>query len=350
MTPGINEDGPSNTAAAAAQLESLEALKASDNLSRRASKRYSAYAISKMTMSGSSSSTTLSGMASSPLRGNHGDEGSGHASSSRKIASTRGSISGQGSSPLAASPRRVKSEYGRSSTLTSSHHAPPLPPLPANLSGPDSHGFFGSIPEEDPNTPRAQQGSDGTVPVDAASSLPPVLPLPPTPIKDDSMRMMMSPPLVGAQTPRRAYDNPLSNTATRSPASGVAEIPLPAPPSSSNQIGYDPVRTVTASSTDDFVSAAAEFPTTVFLQIGRDVKKVSLGDHEQQPLMLATIRQLFVERFGYNPGQVDFPAVYIRDRDAGIDYELEDMGDVKNSSVLSLNIDSECRRHGLIVS
>ena len=76
---------------------------------------------------------------------------------------------------------------------------------------------------------------------------------------------------------------------------------------------------------------------SVGLRIGRKKKKAIL-DH---PVTLSSLRLLFMERFDYDPGMEDFPAVYIRDDRIGEDFELEDMDDVRESCVLSLNIDRE---------
>jgi hypothetical protein len=50
---------------------------------------------------------------------------------------------------------------------------------------------------------------------------------------------------------------------------------------------------------------------------------------------------LFVDRFAYNPGQEDFPAIYIRDPSSGVQYELEDPDEVNDKCLLSLNIERE---------
>lgn len=76
---------------------------------------------------------------------------------------------------------------------------------------------------------------------------------------------------------------------------------------------------------------------TVFLQLGREVKKVTI----EKGLSFASLRVLFVDKFSYSPGKDNFPEIYIRDPSSGVMYELEDADDVKDRSVLSLNIDRE---------
>jgi hypothetical protein len=74
---------------------------------------------------------------------------------------------------------------------------------------------------------------------------------------------------------------------------------------------------------------------TVFLQVGREVKKASLEPN----ISFASLRVLFVDKFSYNPGQENFPAIYIRDPSSGVQYELENTDEVKDRCLLSLNIE-----------
>lgn len=76
---------------------------------------------------------------------------------------------------------------------------------------------------------------------------------------------------------------------------------------------------------------------TIFLQLGRDMKKATLDPLD--PTTIASLRMLFTDKFAYNPGMSDFPAIYIRDPHSGIQYELEDMEEIKDRSVLCLNIE-----------
>ncbi|KAF9266830.1 AIP3-domain-containing protein [Marasmius fiardii PR-910] len=74
---------------------------------------------------------------------------------------------------------------------------------------------------------------------------------------------------------------------------------------------------------------------TVFLQLGREVKKVSIDPG----LSMSSLRILFVDKFSYNPGLEKFPTIYIRDPSSGVQYELEDVDEVKEKCLLSLNIE-----------
>ena len=76
---------------------------------------------------------------------------------------------------------------------------------------------------------------------------------------------------------------------------------------------------------------------SVFLQVGREVKKVTI----EPGMSFASLRMLFVDKFSYNPGLGNFPAIYIRDPSSGVQYELEDIEEVKEKCLLSLNIERE---------
>jgi hypothetical protein len=80
-------------------------------------------------------------------------------------------------------------------------------------------------------------------------------------------------------------------------------------------------------------------PSTIYLQLGRDMKKAKLDPHE--PITFASLRMLFTDKFAYNPGLADFPAIYLRHPSSGVQYELEDLEEIKDHSVLSLNIERE---------
>ena len=75
----------------------------------------------------------------------------------------------------------------------------------------------------------------------------------------------------------------------------------------------------------------------VFIKIGNQVKKALIEDKQQ--LSLAGIRMLFIDRFAYSSGMDDFPLIYIKDKTLNLDYELENVNDITEGSILSLNIE-----------
>lgn len=85
----------------------------------------------------------------------------------------------------------------------------------------------------------------------------------------------------------------------------------------------------------------------VFLQIGRSTKKTILPEGVDD-LSLTSLRLLFISKFNYNPpAGEDFPEIYLQDPASGIRYELEDLQDIKDRSVLCLNVEvlDEVKRH-----
>ncbi|PWW71560.1 AIP3-domain-containing protein, partial [Tuber magnatum] len=86
---------------------------------------------------------------------------------------------------------------------------------------------------------------------------------------------------------------------------------------------------------------------TLFLQLGRSIKKVYLADGLDE-LSITSLRLLFISKFNYNPPSgEDFPEIYLQDPVSGVRYELEDTRDVKDRAVLCLNIEvlDEVKRH-----
>ncbi|ABN65064.2 bud site selection protein [Scheffersomyces stipitis CBS 6054] len=71
----------------------------------------------------------------------------------------------------------------------------------------------------------------------------------------------------------------------------------------------------------------------IFLKIGSKTKKAKIS----LPVSLASVRLLFVEKFAYSPGSSSFPDIYVQDPNSNISYELEDLEDVKDGTLLSLN-------------
>ncbi|KAJ6591629.1 actin interacting protein 3-domain-containing protein [Mycena vulgaris] len=236
-SPPPPETPPIDVLQAPAMANSLAALKKSDTLERRASKRFSTYNISKMT----------------------------GGPAMRERPSRTG---------LGAPNRR---SLAASSALT-----------PGDLA------VLTEVDDEEPSAPLLRRGSS---------------------------RSRSSPSAPELRQPDTPPVPPLPTTSTRTPepvlpsASGLpdqAAVALPEPPARE-----DPSR------------------FTVFLQLGREVKKVTI-DHG---LSFPSLRVLFVDKFSYNPGLENFPAIYIRDPSSGVQYELEDMEEVKEKCLLSLNIE-----------
>ena len=121
-------------------------------------------------------------------------------------------------------------------------------------------------------------------------------------------------------------------------------LPLPPPDQVDGEISDRTVAPVPASPVSKpFPSSSSpeQSPITVFLQVDRQVKKVMI---EAAGLSFSALRVLFVDKFSYNPGSSNFPSIYIRDPSSGVQYELEDVEEVQDKCLLSLNIERTCIR------
>ncbi|CAL3972868.1 unnamed protein product [Diplocarpon coronariae] len=87
---------------------------------------------------------------------------------------------------------------------------------------------------------------------------------------------------------------------------------------------------------------------TIFLQYKTKVKKFVLTDGYND-LSIARLQLAFIEKFAWNTHHngVDLPEIYIQDPVSGVRHELEDLADIKDRSVLVLNIEvlDEVKRH-----
>ncbi|EPE29509.1 hypothetical protein GLAREA_00669 [Glarea lozoyensis ATCC 20868] len=87
---------------------------------------------------------------------------------------------------------------------------------------------------------------------------------------------------------------------------------------------------------------------TLFLQYKTKVKKFVLAEGYND-LSLARLQLGFIDKFAWNTHNngVDFPEIYIQDPVSGVRHELEDLSDIKDRSVLVLNIEvlDEVKRH-----
>lgn len=87
---------------------------------------------------------------------------------------------------------------------------------------------------------------------------------------------------------------------------------------------------------------------TLFLQYKSKIKKFVLADGAND-LSIARLQLAFIEKFAWNTHNNgnDLPEIYIQDPVSGVRHELEDLSDVKDRSVLVLNVEvlDEVKRH-----
>lgn len=87
---------------------------------------------------------------------------------------------------------------------------------------------------------------------------------------------------------------------------------------------------------------------TLFLQYKSKIKKFVLPEGYSD-LSVARLQLAFIEKFAWNTHNNgnDLPEIYIQDPVSGVRHELEDLGDIKDRSVLVLNVEvlDEVKRH-----
>ncbi|CRG85189.1 Bud site selection protein 6 [Talaromyces islandicus] len=179
------------------------------------------------------------------------------------------------------------------------------------------------------------------------------------------------------------HDSPMTKTPSDKPRSPVeldgrdipsadASIPLPQPSRDTTLAeAFEPTKrspedvTVNTPTTADGPSPALATPThlqqfipdqspspgkelTLFLQYKSKIKKYVISEGSTG-LTIGRLQLAFIEKFAWNTHQngVDLPEIYIQDPISGIRHELEDLNDVKDRSVLVLNVEAldEVKRH-----
>ncbi|KAL2117191.1 hypothetical protein VTJ04DRAFT_9359 [Mycothermus thermophilus] len=126
--------------------------------------------------------------------------------------------------------------------------------------------------------------------------------------------------------------------------------PPPAPVAAVPAAASSPARAATP---DKPPSTFTETPPatkelTLFLQYKSKVKKFVLpGGYEE--LSIGRLQLAFIEKFSWNTQQngADLPDIYIQDPISGVRHELEDLSDIKDRTVLVLNVEplDEVKRH-----
>ena len=119
------------------------------------------------------------------------------------------------------------------------------------------------------------------------------------------------------------------------PAPPVPPLPFPVDMARAPSLMHTPSNRSKLSETVETPESPLSTSFPVFLQVGREVKKVQL----EPGTTFASLRMLFVDKFSYNPGFENFPTIYIRDPSSGVQYELEDIDEIKEKCLLSLNIE-----------
>ncbi|KAJ5383214.1 Actin interacting protein 3 [Penicillium concentricum] len=285
--------------------DALGALQRSGELERRASRRFSAYQIQKH-LGASTNGVPVLPTQNSPIpnRGRDVRESlnavrlRGSITHTRQRSNNRLQEAAKGAQgpPSAHIPDVVEEER------TPPSAAPPLQPQEI-----DTASF------ESPREGHAPDEKDDTV---ESAIVPPIIPLPQ---EKPTLEGAFEPAKPAPQTPRADSFGPSAELATPSSAIQFAtEQPSP---------GKE---------------------LTLFLQYKSKIKKYVLPDGIAE-LTIGRLQLAFIEKFAWNTHDngVDLPEIYIQDPISGIRHELEDLIDVKDRSVLVLNVDNldEVKKH-----
>ena len=305
------------------QIDALAALQRGGDLERRASRRFSNYQISKH-LGGSPSGIPLIPPAQNSPIPNRGrdDRESMNAVQSRKTAQH--------------SRQRFNNRFGN---LSPSRTGTGRAPEPISEESPESMGQpLELLP---PTEPAGDDSPIMKTPVDmyrhgeefslnekpamsgTLTNLPPSLPTPP------------------ALVPLEEEFKPVPPDHQHTPALKPVE-PSPIP--------NDKASAVTPPLSQHFISEESppRKELTLFLQYKSKIKKFVLPDGQGE-LTTARLQLAFIEKFAWNTHNngVDLPEIYIQDPVSGVRHELEDLSDVKDRSVLVLNVEvlDEVKRH-----
>ncbi|KAI9819430.1 MAG: Bud site selection protein 6 [Thelocarpon impressellum] len=300
------------------QQDALAALQRGGDLERRASRRYSAYQISKHLGASANGVPMLPPAQYTPIpnRGRDVRE-SMNAVRTRGSASTGqqrlGNRSGTDTSPGRESdgPQRLSGQIGQDGSTPASRaveertlEPSPMAKTPEGKLGPPS---FASDAHEAPVVAATLQG-------------PPI-------------QIMPAIPNEAEDADRGVADAPRTEAMVRQ---GSQEKYARTSPTAENR---------------QFIPEQSPQPgkeLTLFLQYKSKIKKFVLPDGYND-LTVARLQLAFIEKFAWNTHSngIDLPEIYIQDPVSGVRHELEDLSDVKDRSVLVLNVEAldEVKKH-----
>ncbi|CAG9956197.1 unnamed protein product [Clonostachys rosea f. rosea IK726] len=198
-------------------------------------------------------------------------------------------------------------------------------------------------PSAQPRNGIAQEVSPVRVPSHVSEEQSPQLPPPaesPAPAESPQDKHMSTATLSGPLT-----DPPFFEPDTPEEAKVEAEIPK------KKEEAIQTPQRETKPSESYFQVSPPPTPTrelTLFLQYKSKVKKFVLPEGREE-LSLGRLQLAFIEKFSWSTQQngADLPEIYIQDPVSGVRHELEDLADIKDRTVLVLNVEQldEVKRH-----
>ena len=303
------------------QQDALAALQRGGDLERRASRRYSAYQISKHLGASPNGVPMLPPTQNSPIP-NRGRD----VRESMNAVRVRGSGLHGRQKSIVRDPSPMKNEFyhSRISEESSQSSDSIRFNIPGEL-GPDD-SLVAKTPEDMLRKPDARL--DGDPPkLGATLTGPPLVDVVAVPMYDVS----------DAEDVLQA--NGLANNIPSNQASSTAALEAGAPVS------------ISPPQSQQFIPEQSPQPgkeLTLFLQYKSKIKKFVLSEGATD-LSIARLQLAFIEKFAWNTHSNgnDLPEIYIQDPVSGVRHELEDLNDVKDRSVLVLNVEAldEVKRH-----
>lgn len=361
---------------------SLRALKQRDALERRASKRFSAYTFNKMGVGlnqgfGMSSFNLGPNGAQSPMPDGRRESPSHSRVGSRRLQMLKGNespddlINKKNSVDYFAHRTPTGQKHHKAGTLSASDVIQEITSPDAGVGSEDEHArskshTFSNGTDNKGGTTKEEVEGQVNSPSDGRLAPPAV-----TGQHQQAMSSTESLPFVDAQgtspTDHEAQDMPPIPSASLFGSQKAAMPPLPTPaerarldaaqnasPAASRWLATSATgkkgepfeestpRASTFPPPDSSSAASHSNSLGVFLQLGRQTRRATLELDPSAPLgglTIGKLRMLFMDRFTYSPGKDDFPAIYIKDVSSGVAYELENMADIGEGCVLTLNIE-----------
>ncbi|KAL4781533.1 actin interacting protein 3-domain-containing protein [Aspergillus varians] len=298
------------------QDDAIGALQRSGELERRASRRFSAYQIQKH-LGAPSNGVPVIPTQNSPLP-NRGRD----VRESLNAVRLRGSHTHGRQRSTNRSHTNIDTKATQSQLPPAGHTLDEDPVKPRVEAR--TEPLIDAVPSTENETRPEKDGLNGTV--ERPPVLPPI-PQEPTladafdPVKDASPRSTQGP-----ETPKSSHRQPTTTTST----------PPKSTPFSPQSTQFSPEQP----------SPGKEL--TLFLQYRSKIKKYVLPEGSTG-LTIGRLQLAFIEKFAWNTHNngADLPEIYIQDPISGIRHELEELGDVKDRSVLVLNVDAldEVKKH-----
>ncbi|MCJ1475362.1 Bud site selection protein 6 [Lambiella insularis] len=306
------------------QQDALAALQRGGDLERRASRRYSAYQISKHLGASPSGVPMLPPSQNSPIP-NRGKD----VRESWNAVRTRGSLLPNHQKPS----RRGNDESPTRGTAVPQR----ILEEPSQLVNVVTHqGMINGSQEDDSPLVKTPDDKLGPLYIDPSENEKPAL------------GATLNGPLSSNIDGLSSYTAQEADIETKTDS---ARRPQPRPDSTilHNEV-QRPIRRASPQ-TQEFVAEQSPQPgkeLTLFLQYKSKIKKFVLPDGSND-LSIARLQLAFIEKFAWNTHNNgnDLPEIYIQDPVSGVRHELEDLSDVKDRAVLVLNVEvlDEVKKH-----